>query len=380
MHHHRFATVHLLGLGAFLAIFALSALAPTTARAAGAIGNIFEVRGIPVDVSAETASAARARALTEGQQKAFRLLLERLTLQADRDRLPRLNAGDLELYVRDFGISGEKTSAVRYIAKMDVRFRPKPVRDLLHELGLRFAETPSKPVVVLPVYQTGGTTLLWDDPNPWARAWNARPETFGLVPTVMPIGDLGDIGAIGAEQAVEGDQARLGAVARRYGASDTVVAQAVLGIDVASARPSLEVFVTRYGTELVEQTVVRSYAAAESEAVDGMLARAASDITALIEDNWKRDNLLDFSKGAVLAVVVPLRGLHDWREVNRRLSRVAVVRETEMILLSRAEFRVNLHFIGEVDQLALALEQADLVLREGEEGSGWFLSLAARGT
>lgn len=380
MHHHRFATVHLLGLGPFLAILALLALAPSPARAAGALGNIFEVRGIPVDVTAETAAAARARALAEGQQKAFRLLLERLTLQADRDRLPRLNTGDMELYVRDFGVTGEKSSAVRYIAKIDVRFRPKPVRDLLHELGLQFAETPSKPVVVLPVYQAAGASLLWDDPNPWARAWNARPETFGLVPTVMPIGDLSDIGAIGAEQAIEGDQARLAALARRYGASDTVVAQAVQGVDVATARSSLEVFVTRYGTDLVEQTVVRSYVAAEGEATATLLARAATDITALIEDNWKRDNLLDFSKGAVLAVVVPLQSLHDWLEISRRLARVAVVRETEMVLLSRGEFRVNLHFIGEVDQLTLAMEQADLALREGEEGSGWFLALTGRGT
>lgn len=380
MHHNRFATVHLPRITTVFAIFAIFLAWTRPVVAAEALGNIFEVSGIPVDVTAQTAAAARAKALTQGQQAAFQLLLQRLTLQSDRVRLPGLNAEDLELYVRDFGVRDEKASTVRYIAKMDVRFRPRPVRDLLFEMGVQFAETPSKPVVVLTVYQTGGVTSLWDDPNPWAQAWNARPETFGLVPTVMPIGDLSDIGAIGAEQAVDGDQQRLAALAKRYGASDTVVAQAVQGVDVASARTSLEVFVTRYGTDLVEQTVVRSYVALDGETIDALLQRAAIDITALVEDTWKRDNLLDFSTASVLAVVVPVRGLHDWLDVKRRLGRVAVVRDIEMVLISRSEVRVNLHFIGDVDQLALAMEQADLSIREAEEGAGWFLSLLGRGS
>lgn len=380
MHHNRFATVHLFHIGVVLAILGLLAAAPRALAAGDTLDNIFEVKGIPVDVTAETAAQARAQALIQGQQTAFRLLLERLTLQADHARLPALNRGDLEVYVRDFGISDEKSSAVRYIARMDVRFRPGPVRDLLYEMGVQFAETPSKPVVVLPVYQTGGAMLLWDDPNPWAVAWNARPQSFGLVPTVMPIGDLTDIAAIGAEQAVDGDQQRLAALARRYGATDTVVAQAVQGVDVATARPSLEVYVTRFGTELVEQTVVRSYEALEGEPVDTLLARAAIDITGLVEDTWKRDNLLDFGSSSVMAVVVPVRGLHDWLLVKRRLERVAVVRRLELVLINRTEVRVNLHFIGDVDQLTLALEQADLGLREAEEGAGWFLSPLGRGT
>lgn len=367
-------------MGLVLAILGSVLAMPKGAVATEPLDNIFEVRAIPVDVTAETAAQARAQALVQGQQTAFHLLLARLTLRSDGDRLPALNAGDLELYVRDFGVSDEKTSAVRYIARMDVRFRPGPVRDLLYEMGLRFAETPSKPVVVLPVYEVGGARLLWDDPNPWATAWNARPQTFGLVPTVMPIGDLTDIAAIGAEQAVEGDQQRLAALARRYGATDTVVAQAVQGVDVTTARTSLEVFVTRYGTELVEQTVVRSYVAEDGETVPALLARAATDITGLVEDTWKRDNLLDFGTASVLAVVVPVRGLHDWLLVKTRLARVAVVREVEMVLVNRAEVRVNLHFIGDVDQLALALEQANLMLREAEEGAGWFLAPLGRGT
>lgn len=378
MHTHRFATLHLMH-AAFLAGFFVLLIGGIAGPArAQPLADIFAVQRIPVDVTAATAGEARAQALIDGQRRAFRLLLERLTLKGDAPRLPALSEGDLELYVRDFGVADEKTSAVRYIATMNVRFRPQPVRDLLGELGIQFAETPSKPVVILPVYEVGGSVLLWDDPNPWALAWNARAQTYGLVPMVMPLGDLGDIAAIGPAQAVDGDSQGLSALARRYGASDTVVAQAVLGIDVATSRSTLEVFVTRFGTDLVEQTVARSYAAEEGESGQTLLNRAAMDIAALVEDTWKLDNLLNFGEQSVLAVTVPLRGLHDWLTIKARLIEVAVVRRTDLILLSRGEARVNVQFIGDVDQLALALEQADLALREEPDGGGWFLYQAVR--
>ena len=75
----------------------------------------------------------------------------------------------------------------------------------------------------------------------------------------------------------------------------------------------------------------------------------------------------------MIAAVVPITGLRDWIAVKKRLERVAVVRRAEMVLLSQDEVRVNLHFLGDPGQLALALEQADL--RLFEESGEWLLTL-----
>ena len=48
-----------------------------------------------------------------------------------------------------------------------------------------------------------------------------------------------------------------------------------------------------------------------------------------------------------------------------------MLRRTEMVLLSKDEVRLNLHFFGDTGQLALALEQADLKLLQ--EGGTWVL-------
>jgi hypothetical protein len=104
-----------------------------------------------------------------------------------------------------------------------------------------------------------------------------------------------------------------------------------------------------------------------------MLARGAAEAVGLIEDQWKLDNLLQFGQSAVLATALPITGLSDWVEAQRRLIKVAVIERVDLILLSRNEARINLFYLGDPNQLKLALAQADLSLVE-EEGS-WTLSL-----
>jgi len=359
-----------LALGAGLAAV-LAIASPPPPAAADAV-DVFEVKDVAVDVTAATAAEAREEALVQGEIAAFQRLLERLTLRGHREKLPELPKADIDIYVQDFSVADEKTSSVRYLARLNFRFKAEEVRRLLHDFGIPFAETMSKPVLVLPVFQDAGALILWDDPNPWRDAWASRPPTAGLVPTILPIGDLADIAAIGAEQAMDGDMQRLNAVALRYGASDTLVVFGVLRFDAANNRRALEVYFTRYGTQLREQTEVMSFAQEKIETVPQLLLRAARELTQIVEDNWKRDNLLQLARSGAVAVVVPITGLKDWLAVRKRLQQVAVVRRAEMVLLSQDEVRVNLHFLGDPGQLALALEQADL--RLFEESGEWLLT------
>ncbi len=341
------------------------------AQAQAQAEEVFEVRDVAVDVTAETAAKAREQARAEGEAKAFQTLLERLTLRIEHKGLPRLAAGEISTYVKDFSVADEKTSSVRYLARLTFRFKPREVRELLIESGFSFAETVSKPVLVLPVFQSAGALILWDDPNPWRQAWAARPKKQSLVPTLLPTGDLADIAAIGAEQAMDGDQQRLAAIANRYGASDTLVVFGVLRVEAAKARRVLDVYFTRFGRQLKEQTEVIGFPQDKDETVAALLARAAQELTYVVEDNWKRDNLLRFDRSGMITVVVAITGLGDWLRVRDRLGGVAVIRRAEMVLLSKVRVRLNLHFIGETGQLALALEQADLSL--AQEDGEWLL-------
>jgi len=337
--------------------------------------RLFEVSNVTVDVTADSATAARVEALAQGEQKAFHRLLQRLTLQAYHNRLPDISAAQLAELVQDFAVIEEKTSSVRYIAKLTYRFRAEGVRALLDAHGLPFAETASKPVLMLPVYQAAGALLLWDDPNPWRAAWRNYAENDpgqGLVPMVLPVGDLNDVRTIGAEQAIEGDMARLEEIAQRYDAGDVVVAHGILRMDSYNGLPELEVYLTRFGSALQEHTVVKSFTSEPGDDMQTLLRRAAEQLTAQVEDNWKQDNLIQAGSAQLLPVSVPVRGLSDWVKVRDRLNGVAVVRRADLVLLRRDQVRLNLHFIGDAEQLALSLDQADLAL--WEEAGQWYLA------
>ena len=128
---------------------------------------MFNVNNVTVDVKADTATIARTQALAEAERKAFYILIRRLTLTIDEERIPELSPQEIAAYVRDFSVAEEKSSSVRYIARLNYRFKPDEIRALLRAYDVPFAETPSRPAVVIAVYEIGATTELWGEPNPW---------------------------------------------------------------------------------------------------------------------------------------------------------------------------------------------------------------------
>ena len=343
---------------------------PLPARAQSS--DPFVVANVEVDVTAANAAEARKRALAEGEVRAFNLLLKRLTLRTDHARLPALKPKEIADYLQHMAVTGAKTSPVRWLASLTFTFKPADTRRFLRESGFEFAETGSKPVLVLPVYKAAGVVVLWDEPNPWRSAWTSVSASDGLVPMRLPRGDLTDIATIGAEQAAAGDKSRLRAIARRYQLGDVIVALATLKPSPVGG-PTLEIAINRFGSGQGDQTIVTSMVAGAGETLQETTRRAALDVAVQIEDQWKRDNLIQFGQAAVLAVRLPLRGLGDWVKVRKRLERVAVISRADLVLLSRDEARVNLHYLGQTEQLSLALSQVDLLLTQDE--SGWKLSL-----
>jgi hypothetical protein len=360
-------------LGVWAAAPILLALALGSGQAAAQSLSVFTISGVAVDEVAESAEAARKKALANGERKAFERLFKRLTLRADHARAGEAAAEDISALVQDIQVADQKNSQIRYLAKLTFRFKPTAVREFLRDLAVDFAETRSKPVLVLPVYEAAGAVSLWDDSNIWRDAFATTEIADGLVPMRLPRGDLSDIRALGSgELAVRGDAPRISSIAKNYGVSAVIVAHARL---TATRRgvPAIRISAETHGSAERHQSINTSVEAGQGETVKAMLARGAAEAVGLIEDQWKLDNLLQFGQSAVLATALPITGLSDWVEAQRRLIKVAVIERVDLILLSRNEARINLFYLGDPNQLKLALAQADLSLVE-EEGS-WTLSL-----
>ena len=349
-----------------LALAAPLAFAPA-ARAQRPASSVFTIANVHVDATAASAVAAREAARIEGQRRAFGQLVERLTVAADRTRVPRQSDTRLTELVRDLEVANEKSSAVRYIADYTFRFRADEIRRLFADNRIPYAETVSKPVVVVAVLRRDGGALLWDDPNPWRDAWANLKGATGLVPLALPLGEAADVSAIGTEDALAAKPEALAAISQRYGGGDVLLALATLAADSGQ----LDTVVRRYSGADATPIAAASFRPNPGEDAAALMARAAAAGDAELEEAWKRQVLVAVGSEAVLTADVPLASLADWLFVRNGLAGVPAVKRSDVLELGKRAARIEIHYSGDPAHLQLLLAQRDLTL--ATTGTGWTL-------
>lgn len=355
-------------IGRDLAAACLGALLLLVAGAGSAgsatLSDVYTVTGVAVDATAKNAQEARDKAVMEGQLRAARLLLERLALRTDHPRLPAIDAKSLPDLVSGFQVANERTSPVRYLADLTVAFKPEPIRQLMRQAAIPVAETPSQPVLVLPVWREASSLQLFDDRNPWREAWLKVAAGKGLVPLLTPLGDIGDLQAITPEQAVAGDKEAIAAIAARYGTSAVIVA-----------------FATAGAGDTIEQLIVSRYpvgggpgkrlSVAPRRPPEALLATALA-ISQEAEEDWKAAAAIDTSAATgALDATVPIAQLGEWISLRKQLAGIPAIRQTEVRSLGVGAARVTLHHSGTPQQLQAVLAQAGIALVQ--EPGGWVL-------
>src|SRR5512147_2871574 len=93
-----------------LLVVLVALLMPAAALAQSA--ELFEVRDVPVDVTAKSAADARDQAVLQGHRKAFDTLVGRLVSSEDAARLPKLSDDQLTDLVKSFEVEEEHVSDV----------------------------------------------------------------------------------------------------------------------------------------------------------------------------------------------------------------------------------------------------------------------------
>lgn len=351
---------------------------------------------VRVDARADTAAKARETARIDGQRRALTAIAERLSGGAPV-KLPRLDDRTITDLVASFEVANERMSAVRYLADYTFHFRPAETRRILGiaATGGGAAEAPlklpaagspakpeagepsAKPVVIVPVYQSGRQALLWDDPNPWREAWEYVPAASER--TIVPLGDAGDLAAIDAEKARAGNAEAIAAVARRNGGDEAIVAVAVL-----QGQPDhptgVELRLRRYRDGLPVDSRSEALAAIPGESARELLRRAVAAVAPDIGGSTRRteppaESTRDLEK--TLTAVLPIDSLEDWLRARQRLETVPAIRRITVTALSRQEATIAIDYSGTIEQLKsdLAKISLDLVQRE----SRWRLARGGAG-
>ncbi len=343
----------------------------TAVPVAAQVRNLFIVEDVRVDETAENAEAAREKAITAGERRAFELLLERITAPEDRARLAAPAQTAIESLIKDFWISEEKASRVRYIAVLNFNFRPQPVRDFLRRNGVSFVTQPAPPAAIVPVFRSEAGLLLWEEDNPWRAAWAGETGT-SLRP--LRTAAASDGGSLSADQAVAGDGAALSALAQRLDADETVVAIAEI---VAPPQPEqaleLRLILNRRDRAGRSEATPITLRGRMGEDAAALLKRGARETALVLDAAWKGQQRTTPKPTAVAATDVIVDSLGEWLDIRKRLGRIDAIEGVNIVLFAVDRVRINLVYATSPEELTNVLRSRGLALTTGPDA--WTLRL-----
>lgn len=343
---------------------------------------------VKVDATADNAAKARETARIDGQRRALAALAEKLGGGGAAAKLPKLDDKAIADLVASFEVANERMSAVRYLADYTFHFRPAAVQRVLGTAGIAVGTAPAstaatapppgpaagpresfgKPLVLLPVFESGGQPLLWEEPNPWRERWERQPGATGGGRIIVPLGDAGDIAAIDAAKARAADPEALAAVARHNGSEEAVVATAAPR-GPADRPTGVEVTLRRYRAGQPVDSRSETLAANPGESASDLMGRAVAAIASNIDAGWKKEPAAkpeaDGPLGNLTAVL-PIASLDDWVRARERLGSVPGIRKVDLTALTRQEATIEIGYVGGIDQLRAGLAGISLDLVRGD--------------
>ncbi len=391
--------------------------------------DLFTVSKIPVDVTAASASEAREQAMLEGQQRGLAMLLKRLLDTDDDAAIPQITPEQASSYVLSISIDRERASNVRYLAEMTVEYNENRVQQLVGDYAIRRAQQqadaaaaevstaeaedstasaemakPKGAVLVLPVYDDGSNTMLWEELNPWRQAWDAYLASSGRKAYTVPVGDVADIAAVNVEQALQGVQEPIKALMTIYQApvADVVVArkQVKNGVQlILVERTRFDgqrrintaplIFPVEAGdvTATLRQAVKETVATVELPASPGRATAASQSVKTTTTTTTVKTTTIppggalptspypapapSAAQWQSLAVQVPVGSLGDWSAKQQRLARVPLIKQTRMTSLRPGEVSASLTFQGSAAELQQAVAAYGMTLQQ--VGNTWVL-------
>ena len=193
-----------------------------------------EVSGIEVDVRAESGIAAREQAWEEAQRKAW-----------DRLEGPSLSDSQIAGLVSAVVIERERLGPRRYIATLGVVFDRQGAA---RYLGSEGEATRSAPMLLLPVTVSAGTQMVYEQRNPWQRAWAGYQAGQSRIDYVRPAGAGGDSLLLTYGQTGRRSRTWWRNALDQFGAADVLVAIASLRYTYPGG-PIEGTFTARFGPD-----------------------------------------------------------------------------------------------------------------------------------
>ncbi len=321
--------------------------------AAAQENSLYTVGNVHVDATGASSTEALNTAIAQGRTRAFQTVYRRLTRQADWGRQPVLDAPGLLRVSRGYNIANERRSTTRYVADVTYMFNPEAVARLLRASQIAFSQGQARRILVIPM--SPGVSH-----GPWSQALMSPAFRDSQVPfTVLAPEDDAALSGLNMDAGWND----VSAVAVKNHVSEVALVQALY------ANGKMTVIIRRLGVG--EQPVKTSIDIPLLQTVGTTYPAAAQTAVRTIEDMWKTRSVIDASQRGKLTADVRIANLAQWGEIQTSLGQVSNVTGVTVTAMTMNYARINLAYIGGVDQLREAVGGAGLSLTN--KGGQWTL-------
>ncbi len=338
------------------------------ASTANAYDSLFIVEGIKVDVTAKNSVIAGERALDQAQAQAFKVLTKRMVEEAQVQNMALPDSLTISSLVKDYEITNEQLSAVRYVATYTFRFQEDAVSKFFAVSGVDFTNESSKTLLVLPILQNGRKSILWSGGNVWMQAWSRYNISSGLVPIEVPIGDLMDISDINEDNALRYERSKLDRILARYDAKEAAI---MVAVPDANLQNGGELRISIYRTDHARAQHVRDIiiSSKNNETLEQIYDRGVTKAYRALQNDWKNKTLSRASQSQIFHVRVPFKNIRQWVKVNQVISKAHGVSDISVLSISKTEANLSFKFGGDEARLRDVFSRSNLSLGTGHENS-----------
>lgn len=338
---------------------------------AQAENSLFTVENVNVDVTAQSAVAARELAFEKAQLDAFIILTKRMLSDGEASTFQTPEISTVSSLIQDYEISNEQLSSVRYKATYKFRFKDKDIKQFFSGANLDYTDISARPALVLPFLQRGDQTMLWSPYNAFMKAWNRADDLMsGLVPLVVPLGDISDVQDIGDEDAMNYQASKMERILARYEASEAIILVATPDETLSrvenpsdAAVGALNIYMYRTDRGRPEFVQGIDVSASSNDTLASLMDRAVQNVRSELRKDWKSRTVVNSSQNNAVKVRVQFASLKEWADTQKALKRVYGINNVKVISVTPSEAHLDLAFQGDESRLVLALEQANFSLQ-----------------
>jgi hypothetical protein len=256
------------------------------------------------------------------------------------------------------------------------------------------------PTLILPYYQYGQRTILWDPANVWLKAWNAgNAETADAVQPagdknlIVPIGDLLDVSQMPDDKALTYDPQMLDQMMGRYSTDEAAI---LIAVPKDGVEPSLEISIYQArptGPDYAQTLVIKGQ---PGDNIGSLYARGVDQARAIMRGNWKNkpQPVAIAPMPTPQTIVMPPQGhgaplpngpaqtyngrvmfgtVQEWVRLKNSIERTPGIRSVIVKGLKPREAQITVTYAGDAVQLATAMQQAGVMMRSTTgQNAGYF--------